>query len=190
MPQPAPGIAFVLLMAVMSAAAWTDWTAGKVYNRLTYPAVLLGLLYWLLAGAVGWDPAGPWGSLGRSAVAMLAGFVPMFLIFHLGALGGGDVKVMAAVGAISANLNVVLGTAFYGLILAFIMAVWLMVRKGLVRRTLQRIAGAAVMTAAKVQAEFPKDSPTVPLSAAFKVGALLSGMEHLLGIGMPWSKWV
>ena len=43
-------IAFILLAAVVCAAAWTDVRKQKVYNKLTYPAMFAGVLLWTLAG--------------------------------------------------------------------------------------------------------------------------------------------
>ena len=46
MPVVAEVIAFALLVLVLAVAAFTDWKTGKVYNWLTYPAIVGGLIYW------------------------------------------------------------------------------------------------------------------------------------------------
>ena len=81
-----------LVILVVIAAA-TDLKAGKVYNWLTYPAAALGLLL----HAVVAPPAGI--GLGGAALGLAVGFVPLFLGYAGGCLGGGDVKLMAAAGA-------------------------------------------------------------------------------------------
>lgn len=175
-------IAFALLAVVLIVAAATDIRTGKVYNWLTYPAILVGLVYWLIAGWLG-SPVGIVDAL----VGLAAGLIPFAIIFALGGLGGGDVKLMAAVGAVSASWHVVLGAAFYGLLLAAAYAIVLMIRKGLVKRTLRRIFGAALLASAKVKAELDENTPRVPLAAAVAVGGIIAGLEQMLGWQSPWA---
>ncbi|MFV1959997.1 MAG: prepilin peptidase, partial [Planctomycetota bacterium] len=80
------------LLLVLGLAVWTDVRDGKVYNRLTYPAALLGLV---LNATV--RPPGV--GLGQASLGLAVGFIPLFLAFAVGGLGGGDVKLMGAVGA-------------------------------------------------------------------------------------------
>src|SRR6185369_166768 len=123
MPTAASIAAYVLLLVVVAIAGWTDWTTHKIYNRLTVPAMAAGLLLWSVAGfaASGWPGAGD-GFL-HSFWSLLAGFVPSAAVFFLlGGLGGGDVYLLGAIGAISARWEVVLGVAVYGLIIGAVMA--------------------------------------------------------------------
>lgn len=82
----------VPLLTIVLVAAWTDVRDGKVYNRLTYPAIVLGLLLNALVRPPGMG-------LGPAALGFLVGFVPLFLAYAAGGLGGGDVKLAGAVGA-------------------------------------------------------------------------------------------
>ncbi len=176
-------IAYILLVAVLGIAAATDWHTGKIYNWLTYPAVLTGLVYWSLAGAFG-SETGVLDALTGFAV----GLVGFALILTLGGLGGGDMKLMAAVGAISAMWEVVLATAVYGLVIAAVWGVCVMIRRGLVKQTLGRIFGAALMKAARVKADIEQSpSPTVPFGTAAAVGGLLAGAEQMLNLATPWA---
>ncbi len=81
-----------LSLTVVLIAAVTDLATGKVYNRLTYTAAGLGLVLHALPipGAQGVLFA--LGGLG-------AGFALLLLPFLLGGTGGGDVKLLAALGA-------------------------------------------------------------------------------------------
>jgi prepilin peptidase CpaA len=71
--------------------AYFDVTSARIPNRLTYAAMLTALL--LRLGLLGW----------RSCLEGLAGLLVcgglFFVLFMIHAMGGGDVKMMAAVGA-------------------------------------------------------------------------------------------
>lgn len=81
-----------LVLGVVAAAAVTDLRAQRIPNWLTLPAALVGLA--LRAAFLGGD--GLLAGLGGWAVGC-ALLLPLFL---LGWLGAGDVKLLAAIGAI------------------------------------------------------------------------------------------
>lgn len=182
-------IAYVALIGVTLTAAVTDLRTGLVPNRLTVPAVLGALAFWPIVGLIVGDPSATeaaWG-LGKLALfGMLSGLVPYAILALTAGLGGGDMKLMAAVGAISASWEVVLSTTVYALIVALVMAIVIMVRRGVVKQTLARVFSAALLAGHRVKAEFPKDSPTVAFAAAVAVGAALAGAEQMLGLETPW----
>lgn len=83
----------VLLLALAVACAVTDLWKGRIYNSVTYPAIAAGfIVHVALSGA-----PGLWIALGGFAV----GFFPAFILFALGGMGGGDVKLLGAIGAIA-----------------------------------------------------------------------------------------
>lgn len=179
-------IAFGLLTLTMAAAAVTDCRTGRVYNTLTYPAILSGFILWSASGYLHAGLPGLRDELLRSLLGFTAGFVPFAVIFAAGGLGGGDVKLMGAVGAISASPSCVLGTALYALIVAAVFALFIMVRRGIVKQTLGRIFGALLAMPARVKTALPTDSPRVPFALAVCIGGLIAGTEHLIGLRMPW----
>src|SRR6187200_955437 len=81
--------------AVVSAgvliAAFTDLWKFKVHNKLTLPLLVSGLAYHTAMDG--------WSGLGMSAVGALFGFAILISFYVLGGMGGGDVKLMAAIGA-------------------------------------------------------------------------------------------
>ena len=81
-----------LLLAVAAAGAVWDVRSGRVPNELTYTAALAGLVLNALL-----RPAGI--GIGQAALGLAVGFLPLFFVYLAGGLGGGDVKLMAAVGA-------------------------------------------------------------------------------------------
>jgi len=80
----------VTLVAVLIATV-TDLRAFKIYNVLTLPLLLSGPVYHgVLEGSPG---------LQNSLQGMIFGFAILFLFYVLGGMGGGDVKLMAGIGA-------------------------------------------------------------------------------------------
>ncbi len=179
-------IPFGLLCVVLIVAAVHDVRTGLIPNALTYPAMLGGLL--LAAGlglaANGW--AGAWAAFQASAVAMIAGLFGMGLIRLAGGMGWGDVKLMGAIGAISGDWRCVFAAAVYAFLFAGGIALVIMIRHGLVKRTLGRLFGAAMLAAGRVKPEFPEDSPRVPFAVALGLGGILAAAEILLDLDTPW----
>lgn len=181
-------IPLALLSIVLVTSAATDLRTGKVYNIVTYPAILLGLALGAIQGAMLGTWGGGWiGGLSASMLGLAAGFFPFLLIFAAGGLGGGDVKLMAAVGAISGRWECVLSTAVYALALGALFSVAIIIRRGLVRQTAQRLFGAVLSAGARVAPEFPPDSPRIPFALAIAIGGIVAGLEVLIGVHTPWS---
>jgi prepilin peptidase CpaA len=81
---------YVVVIAVVIAAL-TDVRSFRVHNALTLPLLVSGLVYHGIVGG----PAG----LVTSAYGAMIGLGLLFLIFLLGGMGGGDVKLLAGIGA-------------------------------------------------------------------------------------------
>ena len=162
---------------------------GRVPNRLTYAAIVGGIVYWAAVGWLWGGASGMWDGGTTATLAMLAGLIPFALLVLTAGLGGGDMKLMAAVGACSTMWQVVLATTVYALIVAVVMAVVVMVRRGVVKQTLSRIVGAALLSRSGVKAELPSDGPKVPFAAAVAVGFAVAGAEQMLGVVTPWASW-
>src|SRR5262245_20276027 len=83
-----PGM--VVLLATLVAAA-TDLRQFKIYNKLTVPLLLSGLICHGLVGGA--------GQLSNSLLGMFVGCGILIPFYLMGGVGGGDVKLMAGVGA-------------------------------------------------------------------------------------------
>jgi prepilin peptidase CpaA len=79
------------LLFMLISAAVTDLRTRRIHNWLTFSIILTGLCRPLLVGA---PP-----TVGQAALGMFAGAALPLVLFALGALGGGDVKLLAGVGA-------------------------------------------------------------------------------------------
>lgn len=99
------------------AGAICDFRSRRIPNWLTGPSVLLGLLLHLVLGG--------WRSIFTAALAgLIAGAA--FLFFYLaGGMGGGDVKLITAVGCcagLSHVTGILIATALAGGIFALVLA--------------------------------------------------------------------
>lgn len=181
---------FIILVGVLAIAAIWDWRTGRVPNWLTLGAILLGLVLAGIIGLIRVAQGQPWSSLGSELAAVffgaLIGFLPMTVIFFSGGMGGADVKMMTAVGAISANWAVAAETFFNAFVIAALMGIYLMVRHRLVKQTIQRIFGALLIAFARSKPEFKNDSPQVPFLVAVAAGGILAGGRHFLSWPIPW----
>jgi prepilin peptidase CpaA len=108
-----------ILLSLLLAALFFDLTRKKIPNFLTFPIMLWGLLAHTITG-------GAEGFL-FSVYGLLLGLAIFFIPFMLGGMGGGDVKLLGAIGAIKGLQFVFYAavfTAFCGGILAVIYLIY------------------------------------------------------------------
>jgi prepilin peptidase CpaA len=109
----------VLLLALLAIATVTDVRRHKIYNWNTYPGILAGF-------AVNGLEAG-WPGLEDSLVGFAACFGIMLLCFVLFNIGGGDVKLIAMMGAflgLRQGIEAMLWTFVLGSIAGVAILVW------------------------------------------------------------------
>lgn len=124
----------VILVLLLAVAVTVDLRARKIPNWLTVAGATAGLM----AGAAGGGPA-----FVRSLQGLGAGFAVGLVFFTFFRSGGGDAKLLTAVGAI-AGPSFLLWTALYGAIAGLPMALWLMWRRGVFAYTLHNLAANSI----------------------------------------------
>src|ERR1700723_578037 len=89
---PPPGVNILLLVLILVAGIY-DVLYRRIPNWLTLSGVLagIGLNSFLYPG---------WPGLRLSLLGLAAGFGAYFVMYSLRAMGAGDVKLMAAIGAL------------------------------------------------------------------------------------------
>ena len=187
---PAVILAYVIVLGVCIAASVTDLRTHRIPNKLTGLAMLTALAYWLVAGLVAGkglvgEPGGFDGTFVESFGGLLCGLIPFGILVTIGGLGGGDMKLMAAIGAWSARWEVVLGTTIYALLIGALIAVVLMIRHKRVKLTLTRLVGIAATKGKAISPDDDRTAPKVPFAVAAAAGVAIAGAEHMLRLWDP-----
>lgn len=121
------------LFAALVAALYTDLSSGRIPNGLCLAAAAAGLATAYLLGGVGALRPAEWLSpaaaptLSGAALGAVAGGGSLFLLYLAGGMGAGDVKLMAAVGALTGagfTLWAILFTSFVGAAMALAVLLW------------------------------------------------------------------
>lgn len=99
-------------------SAYTDWKTRYLYDYITIPVFLLGLLFAVLTGNVK-----------ASLIGFALAFGMMFFLALRGGIGGGDVKLSGALGIWFGFPNIMY-VLLIGSILAFIYGSYNLIRKG------------------------------------------------------------
>jgi prepilin peptidase CpaA len=143
-------IATGLLFAFVAVATATDLARHKIYNWTTYPGMLAALLLNAcgeLAARSG-DSTGElknwlgYVGLGESVTGLLACGLAMVVCFVLFSIGGGDVKLMAMLGAFLGlydGIEALLWTFVLGGAFGLILLVWRVGLTTLAVRSLRQI---------------------------------------------------
>lgn len=162
-------IVYGALVAITLIAAITDLRTGLIPNVLTLPALALAIaLHGLFVGAT---------AAGLSALgALMCGLTP-FVFFRLGAMGGGDVKLFAALGAI-AGPGLGLEIQLLSLTAAFIYGLSVMTYRGKLLVTLRNVgrvfAGLFWPPARARREQAAPELTSLRIGAAIFAGALLA----------------
>ncbi|MGB5694628.1 MAG: A24 family peptidase [Polyangiales bacterium] len=175
-----PTAASVALGAAM-AAALCDWQRGRIPNWLTLPPIVLAPL------AYGWA-SGPAHALHSLGAAILSAGVP-YLLFRRSAMGGGDVKLFAALGAVTgfdllAGIEIQLAAFAVAMFVALGVLAW----KGVLLRTL---SSALTVALRPILPNRWRRTPCVELAAEIRMGVpiliatVFFAVPHLLS---AWSE--
>lgn len=154
-PQLAQGLWLAGLAALLAAAVWHDLRTMRVPNRVVLAGAACGLVLAALPGGIG---------AGRAALGMglgLAVFLPLYL---LRAMGAGDVKLLAALGAFAGHPGV-LGIALYSLAAGGLLALVWAAATGRLRTVLGNVHIGLLTAFARLSAHSLPRAGDVPTSA-------------------------
>lgn len=162
----------VLLSAlVLLPAVLYDISARRIPNWLCVSGFVLGIvLHGLLDG---------WSGAGSSLLAGLSLLAGMFVFFAIGWLGAGDVKLLAAAGAIGGSLStavaIVLTTVVLGAAMGLVLTI-LGGQSGRLARKLKDLLALTLITKRlpAYQADEDMGATTLPYAIPIAAGSLLA----------------
>ncbi len=161
-----------LSAAVMTTAAVSDLRSHRIPNNLTYPAAVAGLSLHVVASG--------WLGVKDSMLGLALGFGVLFLCYMFGGIGGGDVKLAAALGALVGFEVTQLGLLYMGL-LGGTMALSIMIWKGKLIPSLRRMGRFFLSVFVPfLETEMPKteNSDVFPLGVAISGGFAWAMVEQ------------
>lgn len=157
----------LLLFVLIGVSGVTDIRTGKIYNAVTYPAILLGF------ACNAWIPDGAGlksSLLGFGVAAALMGTLTL-----LGGMGGGDTKLLAAIGAMK-GYPFILAVLFYSFLvggaLALTVAIWQRRLLGTLGRVWRMLFAVIVFRINPAAGPEERASYKIPFGVAICVGTL------------------
>ena len=178
-----------LLLALLIVAAYTDLSRGKVYNWCTYLAIGLGLGLGHILDA--YRPGGH-AYLINSILGIVMALLVFALPYFLGWIGGGDVKLFAAIGAL-AGASVgghyfVLYAAVYSAVVGAVIAIGVLIWRGRLWEGLKGSVRVLVtLRRRKPEAQGEGEEPaddlkdlTIPYGFAIATGTMIAWFQFLL----------
>jgi prepilin peptidase CpaA len=155
----------IVLAAMLTVAVYIELKENRIPNWLTFSGMALGLLIAKLHGDNTF-----WASLGGLAI----GFGFLFIFYVFGGVGGGDVKLMGAAGALMGVEMIkpaLFYTAFIGAFIAAMMVIW---RKDFWMRIGQGLRRLAFWRKQDNNQPAPLPAIKMPYGIAIAIGCLLA----------------
>lgn len=156
----------VLAFLLLGLCAYWDIRYRKIPNWATLPGIVLGLGMNTMQHG--------WGGMKTSGLGLLVGFGALLVLFVLSWMGGGDVKLMAAVGALK-GYPFVLSALFYSLIVGVVIGVIMLIWK---RKTLSTFKNLFFVVGSRVTRLVPKrdinreETQKIPFGLAIILGTI------------------
>ncbi len=150
-----------MLVVLFAVVIYTDWRWLRIFNAVTYPAMLIGLVLGALEGI----PGGLFtGGLLDHAGALVLAFALSFPFYQAGGLKAGDAKLLMAIGALR-GVSFLLVAAVYGALIGGVLAVGFILRRRLAHPPAADPESASMSRLMKA---------TIPYGVALGAGGILA----------------
>lgn len=119
-----------VLFAALTISIITDLKSRRILNHITFSVIAFGLFYHLIDGG--------WQGMLFSGKGFLLGLALLLIPFALGGMGAGDVKLLAAIGALKGSAFV-FSSFLYICLIGGVLALGVLLLKGKVKDTARRM---------------------------------------------------
>jgi prepilin peptidase CpaA len=120
-----------VLLFFIAISFYLDAKTSRIPNWLTCSGLCIGIVSHIyLEGQKG---------LVYSLVGMVVGFICMIILYLMGAIGAGDVKLFTAIGSMS-GAYVVVSLMSYSIVFAGLIGIFILMYRGLIRQTFHRLS--------------------------------------------------
>ncbi|MCA1032212.1 prepilin peptidase [Bacillus timonensis] len=158
---------YTILILTITTSLFTDIRQRKILNIVTFPTIIIGFIFYTITNGLE-------GFL-FSGKGFLVGLGLLLIPYLLGGMGAGDVKLMAAIGALT-GVDVVLQSFLYTALIGGLIALILIVKKRGIRSlffspkhiVFNLLAGNSVMN------QDEKTKITFPYGVPIALGTLLA----------------
>jgi prepilin peptidase CpaA len=166
----------VCALGLLGLSAYWDIRFRKIPNWATLPGIVLGLgLNGIVSG---------WGGMKASSLGFLIGFGALLVLFILSWMGGGDVKLMAAVGALK-GYPFVVSALFYSLIVGVVLGVIMLIWN---RKTLRTFTNMFYVVGSRLSPLVPKRDINPAETQKIPFGlAIVLGTVWAMIMGFAWN---
>jgi len=160
----------IVLFVLIVVSGATDVLCGKIFNVVTLPALGAGFVINSFFGLRGIE---------MSLLGAVLGFVPFYIVFRLGGMGGGDVKLMAGVGALK-GFPFIGWALFYTILVGGAMAMIKLIWEGRLWSGLRRtgqVLLSIIVPGLRPLAPDPSLAGRVPFGLAIALGTLWAWLD-------------
>ncbi|MCH7768764.1 MAG: prepilin peptidase [Nitrospinae bacterium] len=156
----------IVILIILAIAVGTDLWARKIPNVLTVPAAVGGLVFHLATTGL--------PGLKSSALGLSVGLGVLLVPYMLGGMGGGDVKLLAGLGAWLGPKNILIATVYSGLA-GGVLALGMIVASGGKGANFMKTIYEDLVCFITFRGRYPlasRDKPHMPYSLAIAAGTL------------------
>jgi prepilin peptidase CpaA len=163
----------IVLLGLITISAFTDIKYRKIYNKITLPSLLTGLILGLLISHRTVFPS--------RLIGLAVGFGVFFIMFISGYMGGGDVKLVAAIGALI-GFPLIIDAIFFGVFSGGLYAIIILLKKGLLWKHLKSVflfIFSFIIPWRQTHSLKTESSMKIPYGLCISVGTLIAFIIHL-----------
>ena len=118
--MPFETLQFLMLLCLVAVTCYTDWKWRKIYNKTLLASLILSLVLHMINGTI--FPA-------LQTMVVCFGIAFIFYVTRIVHISPGDVKLLAVLGAIVADLRTMLYCWFFFSLFHMVVTIWLLWRE-------------------------------------------------------------